>query len=193
MTPQEHIDRAIEETTAALADGLDIGDLATLIRNGIEIADKLDDVPGDQKRDLTLAYVTDLLDQFWDKATPQMEAAIAALDVPYLSEGMEAAIFDPIAKRLAPPLVLSLMKQLLPNLVDLVVAASKGGVQVNVELWLKMANVIDLLQKHGPIILEALDVFTNSFFDRQLTIEEAGKHDDSQEALDALSELARTL
>ena len=154
--PKEHIDRAIEETTAALADGLDVSDLAVLVRNGVEIADQLDDIPGEKKRELALSYAGELLDDFWAQATPKMQEAIAAIDIPWVPEGIEAAVVDPLIAKYAPELVKHFAKQALPSFVDLVIDASKGGVQVNTELWTKAATIVDLIEKHGDAIQDAL-------------------------------------
>lgn len=176
------LDKAIEETTEALSDGLDASDIATLIRNGIEIAERLDEVSGEEKGAAALAYASDLIDKFWDRATPAMEAAIKAIDIPYIPEGIEEAFIDPILAKAAPPILKHFVKLALPSMVELVVEASKGGVSVNAARWRKAAAVIDLLQEHGPAMLCALDAY-------------GGGHgpSDIQEAKYALRDLARTL
>lgn len=175
------LDKAIDETTEALADGLDASDIATLIRNGIEIAERLDEVSGEEKGAAALAYASDLIDKFWDPATPAMVAAIKAIDIPYVPEGIEEALIDPLLAKATPPILKHFVKLALPSMVELVVEASKGGVQVNASLWLKAASVIDLLQQHGPAMLVALNAF-------------GGGHgtSDIEAAKAALAELART-
>ena len=176
-TPEEHIDRAIEETTAALADGLDVSDLAVLVRNGVEIADQLDDVPGPKKRELALSYASELLDEFWTQATPKMQEAITAIDIPWVPEGIEAALVDPLLARYLPELLKGFAKQSLPAFVDLVIDASRGGVQVNTELWTKAASIVDFIAKHGEQVAVALDLVDD------------GEGSNEREAIDALAAL----
>lgn len=176
--PQEAIAQAVEETTAALADGLDVGDVALLVKNGVEIAERLDDVPPEKKRELALSYASELLDEFWSSATPAMRKGIAELDIPWVPEGVEAAIIDPVVAAYAPTLLKHFVKLALPSIVDLVITASRGGVQVNTELWVKAGSAIDLIASHGDTITEALG--------------RADSEDQAQEfgaALDALREL----
>jgi len=159
--PRGHISAAIEETTAALADGLDVSDLAVLVRNGVEIADQLDDIPGEKKRELALAYASELLDEFWEKATPKMQEAIAAIDIPWIPEGIESSMIDPLIAKYAPELVKHFAKQALPSFVDLVVDASRGKIQVNSALWTRVGSMVELLKKHGPTMADALDKLVN--------------------------------
>ena len=124
------IDKAIAETTEALADGLDVADIALLVKNGVEIAEQLDDVPSERKRELALAYAGELLDEFWGKATPAMRQGIADLDIPWVPEGVEVAIIDPIIAAYAPTMLKHFTKLALPSLVDLVISASKGELKL---------------------------------------------------------------
>jgi hypothetical protein len=125
------INKAIAETTEALADGIGVADIALLVKNGVEIAEQLDDVPGPKKRELALAYAGELLDEFWGKATPAMLEGIAKIDIPWVPEGVEAAVIDPLIAAYAPDLLRHFAKLALPSLIDLVISATRGEIKVN--------------------------------------------------------------
>jgi len=170
------LDKAIEDTTAALADGLDASDLATLIRSGIEVAESMDGIKGEEKAAVVLAFAEDLIEKFWDTATPAMAAAIKAIDIPYIPEGIEDTVIDPLLEKAAPPILKHFVKLALPSLVKLVVDASRGGVQVNTAPWVKAATAIEFISTHGEMLKVALE------------LQDDGAGSDGRAALDALTE-----
>jgi len=127
------VEAAIARVTEALADGFDAEDVALLVREAVEVAEKLDDLDGPSKRAMAIAFSSDLVDKFFGDSTPKIAELVEAIDWPWLTDGMEKAIVDPIVLKFAVPYARDLVKLAIPGLVDLVVKATKGGVAVNAE------------------------------------------------------------
>ena len=56
---------------------------------------------------------------------------IADLDIPWVPEGVEAKVIDPLIAAYAPDLLRHFTKLALPSLIDLVISASRGELKVN--------------------------------------------------------------
>lgn len=150
-TASQRIDRAITETAEALSDGLDLKDIGVLIRNGIEVADELDELTGEEKKELAKRYVAELLDQGLAAITPELEKCIEALDIPFLPEALERITVDPLLCKVLPSLLRPIIKDAVPGLVDVIVNASKGSVRVNSVMWADMNALLGLIPHIGTI------------------------------------------
>lgn len=128
---QSKLDLALNEIALAVSDGVDVEDIALLIRKGMEVAEQLGDVPGSEKAAFAQDFVGNLIDRFFKEATPALERAIEAIDIPFLPEAVERATVDPLLKAWAPGLMREAIKASLPSLFELVVSASRGRVEVN--------------------------------------------------------------
>jgi hypothetical protein len=128
----DKVEQAIAKTADALADGFDASDVSVLVREAVEVAEGLDSLDGPAKRKLAIEFAGTLVDKFFTEATPQIEQLVKDVDWPFLTDGMEAALVDPIVKKFAVPYARDLLKLAIPSMVDLVVDASKGFVNVNV-------------------------------------------------------------
>ena len=136
MTPppfNSRAEEAIAKVHAALADGFDAGDVSVLVRESVEFAEAMGGMSGPQKRELAIAFTCDLIDKFFHSGTPRIEQLVEAIDWPLLPDAIEAAVIDPWVKKLAVPYAKGLLKSVVPSLVDLVVDAAKGKVNVNKE------------------------------------------------------------
>ena len=129
----ERIEDAIAKTAEALADGFDASDVSVLVREAVETAEALDDLEGPAKRTLAIEFACGLVDRFFHKATPEIEALVERVDWPLLPDAIEAAVIDPWVKKLAVPYARDLIKLAIPSMVDLVVDAAKGKIRVNTE------------------------------------------------------------
>jgi len=128
------IEEALAKTMEALADGFDAEDVAVLVREAVEIADTvgdLDGFDGPEKRELAVSFACNLIDKFFSSATPQIASMVEAVDWPWITDGMEKAIVDPLVLKFAVPYARDLIKSTIPSLVDLVVNATKGKIAVN--------------------------------------------------------------
>ncbi len=125
------VEESIARIHAAMADRFDVSDLSVLIREAVEVAETLDDLKPTEKRALAIAFVCDLIDKFFTGQTPAIEKLIEDVDWPWLTDGMERTLVDPIVKRFAVPFAKDLLKLSIPYLVDLVVDATSGKVAVN--------------------------------------------------------------
>lgn len=125
------VEDAIAKTQAALADGFDAADVAVLVREAVEAAEALDDLAGTEKRQFAIEFVCGLVDKFFASATPQIEELVERIDWPLLPDAIEESVIDPWVKKLAVPYARDLLKLSIPSMVDLVVDATKGAVDVN--------------------------------------------------------------
>jgi len=121
----------LDEIALAVSDGVDVEDVALIVRKSMEVAEQLGDVPGADKSKFALDFASNLIDKFFVAATPALERAIEAIDIPFLPEAVEAATVDPLLKAWAPGLLRAAIKASLPSLFDLVVSATRGELDVN--------------------------------------------------------------
>ena len=76
------------------------------------------------------AILERVIDEGFDAAIPAIEKMVVDLDLPG-PEWIERTVFDPLLKRIAPSLLKPALKASLPQLVDLVIDASRGMVSIN--------------------------------------------------------------
>jgi len=127
----EKLEAAIARVADTLADGFDpTADLAILVRESVEIAETFGDLDGTEKKALALAFLKRVITECFDAATPAIEAMVVALDLPG-PEWIERTVFDPMLKAIAPKLLKPALLACLPKLIDLVVDASSGGLELN--------------------------------------------------------------
>jgi len=100
------------------------------VREAVEIAEAFGDLDGTEKKALALAFLERVIDECFDAATPAIEAMVVALDLPG-PDALEALVWDPLLKAVAPKLLKPALLACLPKLVDLVVDASRGGLELN--------------------------------------------------------------
>lgn len=128
---EARLDAAIARVAETLGDGFDPStDVAVLIREAVEIAEAFGDLDGTEKKALALAFLERVLDECFDAATPAIEKMVEDLDLPG-PEALERMVWDPLLKSVAPKLLRPALKASLPRLVDLVIDASQGKLQVN--------------------------------------------------------------
>lgn len=149
------VDAAIQETAEALSDGLDVTDLPVLIRNGMQVAERMDHLTGAQKAELAERFVMELVDRALDAGSPKLAEFIQSFDVPFLPEGIEAVTVDPLLRAAAPALIKPLIKAALPELMKLVADASKGGAGINRNAW-ALLSILEAVAPHIGTITAAL-------------------------------------
>jgi len=135
MNPEETtaaLDDAIAQTAEALSDGLDVDDIALLVRLGVEVAESYDHLTGAEKRTFAEAYAVKLIEEHLADATPMLQELIADLDLPG-PEWLERTVLDPMLAAVLPKLLLPLIRAALPSLFDLVVSASRGELAINLD------------------------------------------------------------
>ena len=180
----ERLDAAIDSAALALKDGLTFDDIPKLIRSGVEVAETFDGLTGAEKRDLVQRYVAELVG-FALEDSPQLAEWVANLDIPYVPEGVEAVVVDPLIRAVLPPVLRPILLSLVPGVVEAVLDASKGGVQVNTALWIKAAEMADAvyrLQSVEHLLRRAL----SQTGDADLSQDEV---DDATRVLDVILEL----
>jgi len=129
---EARLEASISRVADALRDDFDVEDIAILVREAVEIAEAFEDLDGSEKKALALAFLERVVDDFFATATPALEKMVEDLDLPGPA-WLERAAFDPIVKAIAPALLRPALKAALPALVDLVVNASRGALDINME------------------------------------------------------------
>ena len=132
MNPEDSLREALRETAEVLADGLDLEDLAVLLKGGAELAERSDNLSGAEKRDLAIRFADEVLEKHLTSDTPALRELVASLDLPG-PEWLEEAVWDPLLCAVAPKVARAVIHAALPKLLDLLVDATKGRVAVNVE------------------------------------------------------------
>lgn len=127
MQAAERFEKAIRDSAAALADGFQVADLSTLLKDAVELADTCDELSGSEKRALAIKYVEALIDRV---SGDSVEQWVRDLDLPG-PEWVEEKLWDPLLIKVAVPLVRRGLKSVVPSLIDLVVDATKGTLNVN--------------------------------------------------------------
>ncbi len=128
---EARLEAAITRIADAVRDSFDVEDIAVIVHESVEVAEAFGDLDGTEKKALALALGERLVDEFFTTATPAIERMVAHIDWPLLTDGMEAAIIDPLVAKVAPHLLKPALKASLPALVDLVISAHNGGLKLN--------------------------------------------------------------
>ena len=132
MSPSTpRLEQALDEIAKAVKGGVDAKDLALICEQSMIAAEELGKVDGDEKAAFALEFATGLVEEYFTKATPELEAAIEAFDFPYVPEGVEKAVLDPVVKAAAPHVLRWLIKQSLPAFFSLVVRGTRGELAIN--------------------------------------------------------------
>ena len=126
------LDAAVAETAELLSDGLDIEDIAKLVRLGVEVAEQYTDLTGVEKRTLAEAFAVELIEEHLTEATPKLRELIAELDLPGPA-WLEESAWDPLLAAVLPRLLGLIVRAALPSLFDLVVSASRGEIAINLK------------------------------------------------------------
>lgn len=126
---EERLEAAITRVADAVRDGFDVADIAIIVREGVEIAESFGDLTSTEKKALALAFGERLIDEFFDTATPAIEKMVVELDLPG-PEWFERTVWDPALTLIAPKLLKPALKSALPALVDLVISAHNGALQL---------------------------------------------------------------
>ena len=133
-TFSDRVEASLERMAVALADGFDMSDVAVIVREAMETVEALgEEVSGESKREYAELLAGRLLDRFFDTCTPKLEAAIEAIDIPFIPEAIERVTVDPLLKAALPKVLRPLLRAMLPALFDLVASATKGELAVNQE------------------------------------------------------------
>lgn len=128
---EARLEAAIANVANTLADGFDpLTDVAVLIEQAVEVADAFDDMDGVARKALALAFLERVIEQSFDAATPAIDAMVESLDLPG-PEIFERLVWDPALKAIAPKILKPALLASLPKLVDLVVDATAGKINVN--------------------------------------------------------------
>lgn len=127
---EARLEAAIERVAIALKDKFDVGDIAVILREAVEIAEAFDDLQPTEKKALALAFMERLIDRFFEDTTPAIDKLIEDLDLPG-PEWIEKVVWDPLLKSIAPKLLKPALKKSLPALVDLLVSAHNGELKLN--------------------------------------------------------------
>lgn len=122
------LEQALDEIARAVQGGVDAKDLALICEKAMVAAEELGKV---DKRGEALKFATALVDEHFAQASPELEQAIRDYDFPYVPEGIEASILDPVVIACAPHIVKWVIIQALPSVFDLVVRGTRGGLLVN--------------------------------------------------------------
>jgi len=130
MQADQGLREALRETAEVLADGLDLGDLATLLRTGTELAERADDLTGPEKRDLAIRFVDEVVAKHLTESNPALRKLVTDIDLPG-PDWLEATLWDPILCQVAPGIARAAIHALLPKLLDLLVDATLGRLKVN--------------------------------------------------------------
>lgn len=128
-TIDERISEACERVGKAIGDGFDPADLGVIVREAVEVAEaigELHSLDGPGKR----AVAVILFNRFVELAQPHLQRAIDLLVDTTDGPGPDV-IVDPLAKRVAPMVVVKMFEMFGPGILDLVVEASAGRVKVN--------------------------------------------------------------
>ena len=131
MNPVERIQGIVDATAKTVQGGISFEDMGQIVRGAVETAEIVGpDLLGKEKRKLAELYCCKLIDRFFDRSSDKLDKWIEDLDLPG-PEWLERAAWDPLLKRLAPQIVKPMLKAAVPNLLDLVIDATRGKVKVN--------------------------------------------------------------
>lgn len=123
------LDRSMERVATALADGLQAEDVAVLVRESVEAAEAVGAAwSGPEKRRFAVMLYGRLL----DLAEPRVREAVGVIVRATDGPGPDALV-DPVVERYAPPILMAGLRMIGPRMIDLVVEASAGRIDVNAE------------------------------------------------------------
>lgn len=120
------VEQAIDDLAHVFNGGFDFKDLRLVVLKAVQVAELLQDVAGEDKREFAAEFAAQLLEKHLDECPKQVAELIQAIDIPYLPEALERTLVDPVLERMAAQLVRELVLASLPGLCDLVVSMSKA-------------------------------------------------------------------
>lgn len=125
------LEAAINDIAQTLTEDFDpLADIATLVRQAVTMAESFGDLDGPEKKALALAFLERVIDECFSETPPGLAKMIEDLDLPG-PEFIEQTVWDPLLKAAAPKILVPVLKMALPHLVDLVVDAASGALDIN--------------------------------------------------------------
>lgn len=158
------LSKVLDEIAEAVHDGVDVEDVALVVRKSMEVAEKLDDVSGADKSAFAETLAAALLDRFLAQCTPALAQLIEEIDVPFLPEAVERATIDPLLRAWTPTLLRAVLRRALPSLFTLVVDATRGELAVNGKVRAALADQVDGAL-HQLLALQDAEVLTHGRVD----------------------------
>jgi hypothetical protein len=112
------------------SDNFSLGDIGEVVKHSMEIAEEASDLSGEAKKkfahDLTLKLTKKLIGSI----KPKLDEWVEDLDLPG-PEWLEEIVWEPVLKAALPELIPVILDKVVPSVIDLVVAATKGDLGIN--------------------------------------------------------------